>query len=150
MDVKMKANAALSSVITLFTLLSCTSTLWAEYTPSPTHRPSEKSHIYVTKGSLVLLPGRKLAVWHDRKLMSVAAVHTDHRGPYVYVDEMGALLATAHPYAVFSKNPEHSAKKPSKGQVMREKWTFICRICGKEFKSRDDLYDHIWDKHNAR
>ncbi len=146
----MKASRILSRAITLFTLLSCTSALWAECNPSSVHRLNDRSPIYVTKGSLVLLPGRTFAVWHGRKLISVAAVHTDCKGPYVYVDELGATLATAHPCSVLSKSLGHSIKRQKDGNVLREKWTFICRICGMEFKSRDDLYDHIWEKHNAR
>ena len=143
----MKANTILSTVLSLFIFLPCVNTLQASHLSS---EDQAKTHIYVSRRSLILLPEQKLAVWHGRKLMSVAAVHTDHRGSYVYVDEMKDSLATAHPYRVFSKAPGNCTKKQSKRQILREKWTYICQICGWEFTSRDALYDHIWEKHNAR
>jgi hypothetical protein len=103
--------------------------------------------IYLKKDSSIWMRKGKIAVWHGRKLRVSSAIHVDKHGFYVKENELGKCLAKVNSI-VSGMNSTSGFRHKSQGcRIEKKSWK--CLICNKKYGSRDELYDHIWDKHNS-
>lgn len=103
--------------------------------------------IYIKKSSSIWIYKEKIAVWHGRTLRLSSAIHVDKQGFYVKENELGKCLAEVNSIGSGINGTSSLRHKAQGCRIEKKSWK--CMICNKKYDSRQELYDHIWERHNA-
>lgn len=113
-----------------------------------------RKKIYLKPKSIQMFK-RRIAIWHNEKLLVAKTIYSDSQGVYVKENELGPLIAVVLKGDIAKNSPIRSssqANKPLKENIFShgvpKRRGYVCDVCRKVFSSRAELYDHIMYVHD--